>query len=184
MFYIWLIWTFKVIKTKKEKSLQLKKVLLKSIMLFRANFIRESDSFYSKFFGSSFSCHKVQMQNGKKKKTVEQGAKSFSSLTGLLLRKKEPSNQGFIFPPARKKCDHSVPLPSFLISTFGPCDSWTMNQRASPGRSFFLVAHWPSLRSTSAGQTAAAAATVYCEATLSPSCHPHNMLREILWFSS
>lgn len=171
-------------KRKKEKSLQLKKVLLKSIMLFRANFIRESDSFYLKFFGSSFSCHKVQMQNGKKKKTVEQGAKSFSSLTGLLLRKKEPPNQGFIFPPARKKCDHSVPLPSFLISTFGPCDSWTMNQRASPGRPFFLVAHWPSLRSASAGQTAAAAATVYCEATLSPSCHPHNMLREILWFSS
>lgn len=114
-------------KRKKEKSLQLKKVLLKSIMLFRANFIRESDSFYSKFFGSSFSCHKVQMQNGKKKKTVEQGAKSFSSLTGLLLRKKEPSNQGFIFPPARKNVTtlcHSL-LSSFPHLDLVTAERWT-----------------------------------------------------------
>lgn len=63
-------------QSDKKKSPHIRKVLLKSMMLFRANLIRKSDGFHdskssgfqdSKLFGSSFSCHRHQWEMGRER---------------------------------------------------------------------------------------------------------------------
>lgn len=69
-------------------------------------------------------------RNGDTKKTAEQDANSFSSLGGVLLREKEPLNEGLLFPPSRKKCGHFIHVP--------------VTQHSLPRKMVFLISHRPS----------------------------------------